>query len=98
MSENSNNSIEERISKLEQKLDAFFELFISHAKHSIETREVVDKNFDVLDKKIETIKQKISALHQDTSDGFGEVKEELVKIQKVSNYQEEYENLLKIAK
>lgn len=98
MSENSNNLNEERIAKIEEKLDAIVSLFISHAKHSQETRNIVDKNFNVLDAKIETIKQKISALHQDTSDGFGEVKDELVKIQKVSNYQEEYENLLKIAK
>tara|TARA_R110000796_G_scaffold195905_1_gene312438 strand:- start:221 stop:523 length:303 start_codon:yes stop_codon:yes gene_type:complete len=53
----------------------------------------LDKNFQALGDKIKNIDKKLSALHTDTNHSFDEVKMELVKIQKTTQYDELYSNL-----
>lgn len=82
---------EEKISDIEVALENLRKVVVSMHKHMFESFERIDQNFEILRKT--------------ATDGFhnvdgqlGEIKTEIQKIQKVSNYPEEYENLLKVSR
>lgn len=67
--------------------------------------KAVDENFEAIDKSLKAIDGKVELLIKESNEGFGQVGEkidelkvEVNKIQKVSNYSEEYANLLRISK
>ncbi|HVD99615.1 MAG TPA: hypothetical protein VNB90_15510 [Cytophagaceae bacterium] len=74
-------------------------------KTQVEAYKKIDDNFDSIDKRLATLEESISKLTEDSESSFttvgkkiDELKYEVHKIQKVSNYSEEYENLMKIVK
>lgn len=89
-------SLDKRVSDIEYKLDSILEAL----KNSVELRKnnatIIDNNFQLLNKKIENLTERIKTLHNDQTQGFDEVKMELVKIQKTTNYEELYANLKKV--
>ena len=67
--------------------------------------KVIDTNFENVDKRIDALEKKVDALSEHSSNEFkavggklNNIEAEVMKIQKVSNYNEEYENLLKISR
>lgn len=70
---------------IEQRLDSL-EIKISVIMDSLEKNfELIDANFKILD-------SRISSLQGETNQNFGEVKEELKKIQYLTGYSEQLEN------
>lgn len=70
-----------------------------------ESLDKADKNFETLESRLKLLEDKVDSLSNNSSAGFQDVggkiqelKVEVMKIQKVSNYSEEYENLLKISR
>lgn len=97
------DSIEDRVSRLEEKLNALIKLFVSHMNDSNDSSKRIDNNFKLVESQITIVSSKIDKLSSKSTKRFdevgnklGEIKEELQKIEKVSNYPEEYQNLLKI--
>jgi len=96
-------NLDNRVIRLEEKLDALIKLFVSHMSDSNDSNKRIDKNFELVEGQIKRVSEKLDKLINTSSEQFdkvgnrlGEIKEELQKIEKVSNYPEEYENLLKI--
>lgn len=83
----------ERISELENKIDSILEALKDASDIRKNNASILDNNFQILNKKIEILDKKVSSLHADTTQNFDEVKMELVKIQKTTQYDELYENL-----
>ncbi|REG93009.1 hypothetical protein [Flavobacterium aquicola] len=83
---------------LEEKIDTLTKIILGVNTKVIEATKKIDENFEILDNKIDALQSQLDGLHIESKTGFADVKHELKKIQKVSNYSEEYENLLKIAK
>jgi len=54
---------------------------------------IINNNFIVLDERLKLVGEKLDILHADTHDGFHDVKYELVKIQKITGYQDHYDNM-----
>lgn len=104
--------LENRLTALETKLDSLISSFITHSQHSVKSFKATDDNFEIINEKVETINSKVETINakvdclmKDSNKEFsvvgeqlGEIKQELIKLQKVSNYTQEYENLLTIAK
>lgn len=84
------SSLEQRVESLEEKIDALIGLVVSISKTQVATGKTIDSNFDILN-------QKIDNLSKMSSKEFGNIKIELKKIQDVSGYSEEYENLLRVS-
>lgn len=107
-----NISMEERIKALEERfksvellVGSLRETILTMSKHSVQSFNTIDQNFDIFNENFEGVNTKLDKLVKDAADGFETVggqldglHEEVKKIQKVSNYSEEYENLLKISK
>lgn len=86
--------MEDKLRSLEEKINAISSTLLDFQKHSVASFNQIDQNFDA-------IKAILNSHSNDLTDVDGkltEIKEEVMKIQKVSNYHEEYENLLKIVK
>jgi archaellum component FlaC len=92
--ENRLQQIEQRISDLDETLKSVTAILISFQKHSSESFNKIDENFEV----IKNVLNNHSTNFNEVGGKLNELKDEVIKIQKVSNYQKEYENLLKIAK
>lgn len=82
--------LEQRVDILEGKIDALIGLMLSISKRQVEAGKSIDSNFTVLN-------DKIDSLAKMSSKEFGDIKVELTKIQEVSGYSQEYENLLKVS-
>lgn len=82
--------LEKRVDTLELKIDTLIELAVSISKAQAGAGESIDSNFNILN-------DKIDALAKMANREFGDIKFELTKIQKVSGYSKEYENLLKVS-
>lgn len=74
-------------------------------KSYIETSKIIDDNFESIDKRLVVIEESVKNLNDNSQNSFNtvgkkidELKQEVHKIQKVSNYTEEYENLMKIVR
>ena len=92
--------LEQKIIKLDGKfleLDGKLDLVLKGIKNLSDIMQsdalIIDKNFQILENKIENVDKKVSILHADTNHNFDEVKMELVKIQKTTQYDELYSNL-----
>jgi len=99
------NELEVKVDEMDDKLDALIKAFLGFSNHAVESFKTTDANFGVLEQKVDALSVDVAALSSDSSSEFGkvgkqlsELKVEVLKIQKVSNYSEEYENLLKISK
>lgn len=90
--------IDARLLNLETKLDSLISSFISHSQHSIKSFRATDENFEIINQKVDLLITSSNNEFQGVGKKLVEIKQELSKIQKVSNYTEEFENLLKIAK
>jgi hypothetical protein len=104
-SNNTNGQITELETRLEGKIEDIRTAIVQLTKKMATAFEIVDKNFESLESRINVIDGKIDQLAQNSSKEFESVgdkltdlKNEVTKIQKVSNYSEEYANLLKISK
>lgn len=60
--------------------------------------KTTDSNFEILNQKLDNLRDISTTEFKGVGEKLGEIKNELNKIQKVSNYSEEYENLLSIVK
>lgn len=89
---------------LKNQISDLKSLVITVLKKSVETSELIDSNFEVLSERIDAIDEKIEGLVKHAGQEFSAVggkldtiHHELKKIEKVSRYSEEYQNLLKIS-
>ena len=89
---------------LEQQVEGLKSLVLTVLKKTIQTSHTLDSNFEILKEQIADIEKKIDQLAADTGqdltsvDGkLDDIHSELKKIEKVSRYTEEFENLLKIS-
>jgi DNA anti-recombination protein RmuC len=90
---------------IEEKFDNLTKVVLDLSKKMHAGFGKVDENFESIGYRLELIDKRIELLLKDSNDGFSTVgekidqlKQEVHKIQKVSNYTEEYENLLRILK
>ncbi len=74
-------------------------------KELLEGFKIIDSNFEAIGKKLDAIEVKVNHLSDSSEKEFNsvdgklsELKNEVIKIQKISGYTEQYENLLKIAR
>ena len=86
MSGKSLSELSSKVKIIEQKLNAIIETLHSADEIRKNNASIIDNNFEVL-------YQKIESLHLDTNKSFKEVKFELVKIQKITDYDELYRNM-----
>lgn len=91
-------NLETRFSGLEAKLDSLISSFISHSQHTMKSFKATDENFEIINQKVDELILSSNSEFKGVGKKLGEIKNELNKIQKVSNYTEEFENLLKIVK
>jgi DNA anti-recombination protein RmuC len=89
---------------LESKIEAVTKVVLDLIKTLHEAVSKIDANFEILEKRLDTIEAKIDNLETASYSEFknvggklDELHVEAKKIQKVSNYTEQYENLLKIS-
>lgn len=94
-----------QLGSLEGRIEDLKQVVIDINQQMLRSFKIVDQNFEALDKKIDTVDKKVDILISESNQGFekvggqlNELQEEVSKIQKVSNYSQEYENLLKISK
>lgn len=97
--------MDQQLESLEDKIEAVRKAVVDMNKVMMESFKIADKNFAAIEAKINTIDEKIDTLARNSSKEFATVggkidqlKTEVIKIQKVSNYPEHYENMLKISK
>jgi hypothetical protein len=90
--------IENRLTALESKLDSLISTFLTHSQHSVKSFKATDENFEIINQKVDELITNSNTEFKGVGEKLGEIKHELIKIQKVSNYSEEYENLLSIVK
>lgn len=103
--ENNSDSLEIRIKSLEDLVNNLRELVLTVSKHNIHSFNTVDSNFENLKQQVEILDGRVQTLQKAAKDGFNgvgeqidDLKSEVMKIEKVSNYTEEYKNLLSITK
>ena len=84
---------QEKIGRLELKIDFILKALKEANDIRKNNASIIDNNFQILDAKIDSIDKKLKSLHADTNQNFDEVKLELVKIQKTTQYDELYDNL-----
>ncbi len=89
--------------KLEEQVTSLRSLVLTVLKKTIETAHTLDSNFEVLKGRMEDLENQIERVAVSTGqdltkvDGkLDDIHSELKKIEKVSRYTEEFENLLKI--
>lgn len=96
--------------KIDEKFDSIDRRFSSLYMNQIEAYKKIDDNFESMDKRLHSMDKRLSSLEvnvsrlsENSESSFStvgrkidELKYEVHKIQKVSNYSEEYENLMKI--
>ncbi len=75
------------------------------SKELVEGFRITNTNFEAIGKRLDLIENKINNLSDSSAKEFNtvggklsELKEEVIKIQKISGYTEQYQNLLKIAR
>ena len=90
--------LETRLTALESKLDSLISSFITHSQHSVKSFKATDENFEIINEKVDCLMKDSNKEFSDVGEKLGEIKHELTKIQKLSNYTQEYENLLSIVK
>lgn len=91
-------NVEEQMQKMESKLDALIKSFLGFSNHAVDSFKTTDENFELLQQKVDALSNDASTEFDKVGEKLSELKVEVLKIQKVSNYSEEYENLLKISK
>ena len=96
---------ENKLKDLESSIEDMRKFIVTSHKAMMDAFTVVDSNFDVIKEKVSNIDDKIDNLSKSSStnfDEFGEhlkgIKAELMKIEKVSRYTEEYANILRISR
>lgn len=87
------------------QIETLRKVILDMNKSMISSFHTIDTNFSAIELKLELLEKKIDSLTDTSSKEFEmvggkltEVKDELMKIQKVSNYSEEFENLLKVSR
>ena len=100
----------EELSKKLETLEKKLEMLLKATEEDKEIRknntsiinnnfEIIANNFQVLNEKVDALyATKVDNLHTDTEKNFKDVKFELVKIQKITSYDEMYENLKIVGK
>ena len=91
--------------EVKELLESIRKGLINLSKTQVEAYKKIDENFDSIDQRLSGLEESLSKLTEDSESSFNtvgkkidELKHEVHKIQKVSNYTEEYENLMKIVK
>jgi archaellum component FlaC len=92
------NDLENTLTTLESKLDGLIRAFIDHSQHSMKSFKTTDENFEIINKKVDELIINSNSEFKGVGKQLGDIKNEIVKIQTVSNHTQEYENLLTIAK
>lgn len=97
--------MEDKAKLMEDKIDNLVKLVLDINDNVIEATKKIDDNFEILDQKIDRIQKQVDGLHVQSTNGFesvnsslSDVQQELKKIQKVSNYDDIYKNLLNVVK
>lgn len=93
MSDKPSKSLEERVDAIESKIDSILEALKSASEIRKNNGSIIDNNFVLLNEKINKLSEVVKTLHSDTNQNFEEVKFELIKIQKTTDYDIFYENL-----
>jgi hypothetical protein len=97
--------MEEPISDLQNKITKLTELVVGMNNGIIEANAKIDSNFDIVVERLTSIESKLKSLEGSTSNEFSSVgskldslHDEIKKIQKVSGYDAQHENMLSILK
>lgn len=91
-------SIEDRLDALEEIVKNLRDTLMNAHKHTVASFKTVDENFEIVNTKIDTLVASSEKGFDDVGGKIDDLQVEVKKIQKVSNYPEEYENLLKISR
>lgn len=90
--------MKDQVQELAENVQALVDLILK-------SNAAIDSNFDIVNQKIDSLTARVHVLSEKSNQEFGNVGQklndihiEISKIQKVSNYASEYENLLKISK
>ncbi len=96
--------ISKNVSDLTKTVKALRDFVIIYAKHNAESFIAIDDNFEIVNEKVDAVNKKVDKLIAESSKSFSSVgnqlddlQTEVKKIQKVSNYSEEYDNLLRLS-
>jgi hypothetical protein len=87
-----------RVNAVEKKLNQILVVLKENNNLGKNNASIIDKNFQSLNEKVDVIDAKVSTLDEDTAENFTEVKYELVKIQRATQYEELNDNLNIISK
>lgn len=88
----------ERFDELEAQLKLVKELILSSINHNIDSFKKADANFELLNAKIDELAKSANVQFGQVGGKLDGIQKEIEKIQKVSNYTDEYENLLRVTK
>lgn len=80
--QNNTNIINNNFELIDQKIDSVEDKITS-----------IEETVDVIEEKVGIVDDKVGDLHSHTKKNFKEVKFELVKIQKITSYDEMYDNM-----
>ncbi len=97
--------LSKRVEEESKKTEDLRRVVIGISKSMSDSFKIIDLNFEGLAKRMDVVEQKIDSLTDHAEAQFGsvgekldELKVEVIKIQKVSGYSEQYENLLSISR
>ncbi|TDO23756.1 hypothetical protein [Pedobacter duraquae] len=94
--------MEERLTRLEEKLDTFIDAVQSAFQKIDKNFESFNKRFDVINAKLNSLNEKVDILQGNSSStieiletGFNDIKTEIQKISVVTRYENDYPYLAK---
>jgi hypothetical protein len=104
--------IKDRFEKTDAQYESLRKSILDLTQTMSKAFKTIDQNFEAMDDRLNSLDKKVDTLIFESNEGFGKVGDnlksvkeklgelttEVVKIQKVSNYSEQYENLLSISK
>ena len=90
--------MEDKILNIESQLENIIKTLAAQKTADDNNATIIDNNFQILNSKIDSLKKSLNALHSDTQQNFDDVKLELVKIQKITGYEDMYSNLSIVGK
>ena len=82
------------VRELKETVNALKSLFLMSDRHTIKSFKRIDDNFEVVKKDLEDLKRDSDKSFDEVGNKLDDLHTEVMKIQKVSNYSEEYENLI----
>lgn len=89
--------LKEKFNTLEEMVSKLRDVLLSAHRHTVDSFGKVDENFEVINAKIDKLIASSEDGFEDVGGKIDKLQTEIKKIQKVSNYPEEYENLLRIS-